>query len=257
LLALFFDANLTQARDTAELALALAPHSPKASGAMVWQLLARQEHTAALVEADRALCANPTDAYAAALMGIVMYLLRSYDEACLCFAESLRAAPLHAPSLFFYACAQYMMQRYDDALLLLNRMPDSEMAPRDLALRGCIALRQGRESVVKHTETRLAALPFHSDISIAAIHVAGNDLTAAAASLTRALDTREPGLFLLPIDPMYEPLQHSHPLLMATIRKGRQPRCDRCATPLAQDHHRPYALRLCDSCESRHHSRSG
>jgi DNA-binding winged helix-turn-helix (wHTH) protein/Tfp pilus assembly protein PilF len=250
LLVLFFDADLTRARDAAEQAVALAPQSPKARNAMVWQLLAREDYSAALLEADRALRTNPSDAHATALLGIVLYMLRRYDEASVYFQESLQFSPTYAPALFYYACALYMKERYDDALALLNRMPGTEMASRELAVRGCIAIRQRRETVRKHFEARLNALPFRADVSIASMHVTADDLDAAGNALSQALETREPGLFLTAIDPLYEPVWHAHPALIATIREGRRPRCDRCATPMAQNGQPLYALHLCDRCSA-------
>lgn len=250
LLILFFDGDLAGARDAAEQAVALAPQSPKARNSMVWQLLARRDHATALVEADRALRANPSDARATSLLGVALYMLRRYDEATLYFEESLQFSPTHAPALFYNACTQYMRERYDDALGLLNQMPGTEMASRELAVRGCIAIRQGRESARKHVETRLATLPFRADVSVASMHVTSDNLDAAAAALTQALETREPGLFLATVDPLYEPVWNSHPALIATIRAGRNPCCDRCSNPTERNGHPLYALRLCERCSA-------
>lgn len=225
-LVLFFDGDRSGARDAAEQAVTLAPQSPKARSAMVWQLLARQDYSAALVEADRALRANPSDTRTTTLLGILTYLRRGYDEACTYFAQSLAFSVADAPALFYYACALYMKQRYDDALALLDRMPRAEMASRVSYLRGCIAFRQRRAGARKQLESRLAA------------------------SLTHAIETREPGLFLTTIDPLYEPVWHSHPALIATIRDGCKPRCDRCSIATAHSGHPLYALRLCDSCNA-------
>jgi DNA-binding winged helix-turn-helix (wHTH) protein/Tfp pilus assembly protein PilF len=249
LLVLFFDADAAHARDAAEQAIALAPQSPKARCAMLWQLLARQDYSAALIEADRAVCASPCDARATTLLGIVTYFMRRYDEACEHFARSLLFAPVDTPTLFYYACAQHMAGRHDHALALLNRMPGTEMVSRELALRGCIAIVQGRVRARRHFEKRIAALPFPSDASLA-VMLAANDGDGAADSLAKSLETREPGLFLASIDPLYEPVWRSHPELMARIREGRSHRCDRCAAPLAWNAHPLYALRLCERCSA-------
>ncbi|HVA29334.1 MAG TPA: winged helix-turn-helix domain-containing protein [Candidatus Baltobacteraceae bacterium] len=248
MLTLFFDADLSRARDAAEQAVLLAPQSAQAHLAMVWQSLAREDHAAALTEADRALRANPTDAHSMALLGIALYMLRRYDEASGYFAESMRLSPLYAPGIFYCACTYYMSGRYDDAHVLLNRMPGSEMSSREIAVRGCIAARQGNDAARKRFEAELAALPYRCDVSIAAIHIASGNLDAAAASLTEALETREPGLFLATVDPMYEPLQTSHPLLISTIRKGRRSRCDRCAISIIRADGPLHAVRLCAAC---------
>jgi DNA-binding winged helix-turn-helix (wHTH) protein/Tfp pilus assembly protein PilF len=250
LLTLFFDADLAGARDAAEQAVLLTPRSTKSRTAMFWQLLARRDVAAALTEADLAIQANPSDGQVTALLGVALYHLQRYDEACLYFAESLQFFPENTLPIFYASCAQYLLGNYGEAQDWLRKMPGTEMRSRELAVLGCIAIRQGDERARAQAEAALASLPFRSDISIAAMHIANDDLDAAATSLTYALETREPGLFVPTVDPMYEPLQASHPLLMATIRKGRRACCDRCAAPLAQHRHRPYELSLCDACSA-------
>ena len=154
-------------------------------------------------------------------------------------------------ALFYYACAHYMMGNYDEALAILDRIPDREMRSRVLAVRGCIAIRQERRDVRKHCEAALAALPFSSDIFIATMHVASNDLDAAAHSLNKALKTREPALFVATIDTLLEPLQLSHPSLIAEIRTGRHRCCDRCVAQLTHAEGPLHALRLCGNCKRR------
>ena len=250
LLVLFFDANLAGARDAAEQAVALSPDAPKARNALAWQLLARGDHSAALMEAYRGLDSTPSDPSLTAMLGLALYMLHRYDEAYLFLEDAAKFSPACTQALFYYACTHYMSGRYDEALAILDRIPAREMQSRVLAVRGCIAIRQGRRDVRKHCEAALAALPFRSDIFIAAMHVARDDLDAAAHSLNEALKTREPALFVATIDPLFEPLQLSHPGLVTEIRRGRQYCCDRCAAPLTYAERPLHALRLCDNCKA-------
>jgi DNA-binding winged helix-turn-helix (wHTH) protein/Flp pilus assembly protein TadD len=250
LLVLFFDANLPGARDAAEQAVALSPDAPKARNALAWQLLARGDHSAALMEAYRGLDSSPADASLTAMLGVALYMSRRYDEACLFLEDAAKFSPACTLALFYYACAHYMSGRYDEALGILDRIPPREMPSRVLAVRGCIAIRQGRRDERKHCEVALAALPFPSDIFIAAMHVASDDLDVAAHSLSEALRTREPALFVATIDPLFDPLQLSHPGMVTEIRRGRQQCCDRCVVPLTYAERPLHALRLCDNCKA-------
>jgi DNA-binding winged helix-turn-helix (wHTH) protein/lipoprotein NlpI len=250
LLVLFFDANLSAARDAAEQAVALSPDAPKARNALAWQLLARGDHCAARIEAYQALESTPSDPSLTAMLGIAFYISHRYDEASHFLEDSVEFSPACTLALFYCACAHYMSCRYDAALAILERIPPAEMRSRVLALRGCIAIRQGRRDVRKDCEAALAALPFRSEIFIAAMRVASDDLDAAAHLLREALETREPALFVAAVDPLFEPLPLSHPRLVAEIRRGRRNCCDRCAVPLAHSEHAPRALRLCDDCKS-------
>ncbi len=248
LLALFFDANLAGARHAAEQAVALAPDAPKARNALAWQLLARGDHAAAQTQAYRGLDATPSDPSLTAMLGIALYISQRYDEACVFLEDSVRFSPVCTQALFYYACAHYMRTNYDDALAILDRLPAHEMRSRVLALRGCIAVRRGRRTVRNDCEAAIAALPLPSHIFAAAMHVASNNLDAAALLLSEALTTREPALFVATIDPLFAPLWLSHPALVAQIRRGRARCCDRCAAPLACAERPLHALRLCDIC---------
>jgi DNA-binding winged helix-turn-helix (wHTH) protein/thioredoxin-like negative regulator of GroEL len=248
LLVLFFDANLAGARDAAEQAVALSPDAPKARNALAWQLVARGDHAGALMEAYRGLDATPSDPSLTAMLGIALYMSHRYDEACVFLEDSVNFSPACTQALFYYACARYLSHSYDEALAILDRIPSREMQSRVLAVRGCIAIRQGRRDERKRCEAALAALPFPSDIFIAAMRVASDDLDAAAHSLSEALKTREPALFVVTIDPLFDPLPLSHPRLVTEIRRGRQHCCDRCAVPLTYAEQPLHALRLCDTC---------
>jgi len=250
LLVLFFDANLAGARDAAEQAVALSPDAPKARNALAWQLLARGDHSAAMMEAYRGLDTTPSDPSLTAMLGVALYMSHRYDEACVFLEDSVKFSPVCTQALFYYACAHYMSGNYDEALAILDRIPEREMRSRVLAIRGCIAIRQGQRHVRKQCEVALAALPFSSDIFVAAMHVARNDLDAAAHSLNKALKTREPALFVATIDPLLEPLQRSHPSLVTEIRRGRHYCCDLCVVQLTHAEGPLHALRLCDNCKS-------
>jgi len=249
ILLLFFAGNREQARNAAEHAVILAPQSPKARNAMVWQLIAHEQFSAALAEADLALRANPASAHLTSLLGIALYVSEQYDQATMHFVDALNFMPSYAPALFYYACAHYMTGRYREAEALLARILDADLSAREIAVRGCIAARRGDRQSVRHCFEQLATLPVPSDLSRAAIYVAAGDLAPAAQALTRAFDAQEPAMFIATVDPMYAPLRERFPALIATIRAANRARCDRCNVSLFRDRTHPlYRTLVCEEC---------
>jgi DNA-binding winged helix-turn-helix (wHTH) protein len=250
-LLLFFNGDRDAAQRAAERALLLAPQTPPAHKAAIWERLSRGDFAAALTQADLAVRSGPASHQSTAVLGTVLYFARRYADAHSCFdtARSLNSA--HTTSSLHDACAYAMTGAYDRAEALLNTMTGTDLLTRVIAVRGYIAAKRGdREASVQAIgELLRARVP--SDIGLSLVHLARGDTASAAATLERALRTREPGLFLVAIDPMYAALHTSHPELITTIQRGRPPQCDSCAGELhAPDSNGDFDCSLCAQCQS-------
>jgi DNA-binding winged helix-turn-helix (wHTH) protein/Tfp pilus assembly protein PilF len=252
-LLLFFGANREQSRSAVEHALVLGPHLPAAHNAAVWERLSRRDFAAALTQADFALAARPDSPHSSSQVGIALYLAERYDEARRYFASALELHPQLVPVLFYDACACFMLGSYDEALARLRDIPGKDLAARVVAVRGAIAAKRGDRKTAREALATLESLPVPADISSCAVHLALGDRDAAAAALKRAFDTREPALFLAAIDPMYAPLQQTHPQLIDAAQRGRAPLCDRCSAPLRSSEVQEfYRCSLCARCRAYH-----
>ncbi len=249
LLFLFYHANRELARNAAEHAIILAPQSPKARNAMVWQLIAHEEFSSALAEADVALRGNPASAHLTTLLGIALYMSGRYDEASMHFVDALNFMPSYAPALLYDACAQYMLGHYLETEALLARIVDADLSAREIAVRGCVAARRADRYTVRQCFEQLAALPVPSDFARCTMYAALGDWQKAGDALSRAFDSSEPAVFTATVDPMYAPLRERCPGLTATIRAGHRPTCDRCGTSVFRDPTLPlYRMLVCGAC---------
>ncbi len=250
MLLLFFGAAREQVRDASEHALLLAPESLRARSLSVWECFARRDTAAALGEAGLAVQVNPSSAHLTTLLGIALYMARRYDKAIGHFSDALNVEPGYAPALFYDAAARVMIGDYDRALARLDTIPRADMSSRSLAVRAYIYAKSGDSDRCAQLIRELRELPIPSHISLSAVYIAREEFEEASNVLARALHTREPGLFLTTIDPMYEPLNETHPQLMRIVALGRPRRCDRCNAEAQTDGSQPELHRtlLCARC---------
>ena len=248
-LLLFFNGDRETAQRAAERALLLAPHAPAAHEAAIWERLSRGDFAAALTQADLAVRSGPASQQSTVLLGTVLYLARRYADAHACFETARSLDPLPTTSLFYDACAYMMSEDYDRAEQLLNTMSGTDLFARVIAARGYLAAKRGDAAESEQALTELLGARVPSDISLGAVYLARDDHENAAAALERATRTREPGLFLVAVDPIYAPLQATHPELITTIQRGRTLQCDSCGTTLtARDTNDTFDFSLCTQC---------
>ncbi len=231
-LLIFFNANRNDARAAAERAMLLAPNSSVAHSAAVWERLSRRDYIGALTQADIAVAADPASPFSTSLFGTALYMSRRYDEAHHAFETALALDESHTTAIFYDACAYVMEGEYRRAEERLALMGGSDMATRVTAVRGYISAKRGDMAGVRRAMSTLRSSAMPSHVSLCAVELASNDFESAATTLERALHTREPGLFLTVVDPVYAPLQQQYPSLIAAIEQGRPQQCDRCGTEL-------------------------
>jgi len=231
-LLIFFNAHRNDARAAAERAMLLAPNSSVAHGAAVWERLSRRDYIGALTQADIAVTADPASSFSTSLFGIALYMSRRYDEAHHAFETARALDQAYTTAIFYDACAYAMEGQYAHAEETLALIGGRDMATRITAVRGYIASKRGDLAGVRRAVSSLRSAAIPSHVSLCAVELTSNDFTSAATTIERALHTREPGLFLAVVDPMYAPLQQHFPALVAAIERGRPQQCDRCGTEL-------------------------
>jgi DNA-binding winged helix-turn-helix (wHTH) protein len=255
-LLLFFNGDRGRAHRAAERALLLAPHSSPAHKAAIWERLSCGDFAAALTRADFAVRSGPASQQSTTLLGTVLYMARRYDDAHVCFETARSLDPLNTTSLFYDACAYAMTGDYDRANDLLGMMTGVDMLTRIVALRGYIAAKRGESDASADAVAALSRSTVPSQVALCAVFLARGDMSAARSMLERALVTREPGLFLVAVDPMYAPLRAHHPELITLLERGRPAQCDRCGRLLPAQDNRVTACEdtalsralLCEQC---------
>jgi DNA-binding winged helix-turn-helix (wHTH) protein/RNA polymerase-binding transcription factor DksA len=254
-LLLFFNADHKGAGDAAERALLLAPYSPVARYAAVWERLARRDFSAALTQADLSLTLSPSSHYGTALLGMALYMSGRLAEAIDAFESALSLDSEHSIALFYLACARALTGEFSSALRALDRITTADMATRTIAARGFIAARCGDDARAEAAIERLKAMDIPSDVSLAAVYIAQGNLVAASAALDRAIETREPGLFLTAIDPMYAPVWQDENLV-ERLNAGRPLQCDFCGERISSRRGNVIWQRtLCWNCSEAHRTR--
>ncbi|HTZ53784.1 MAG TPA: winged helix-turn-helix domain-containing protein [Candidatus Acidoferrum sp.] len=250
-LLLFFNGDRDAAHRAAERALLLSPQTPPAHKAAIWERLSRGDFAAALTQADFAVRSGPASQQSTALLGTVLYMAQRYAEAYACFETARTLGPLDTTARFYEACAYVMTGAYDRAEELLNAMTGTDMLTRVIGARGYIAAKRGNAPASTRALEDLAAAHAPSDISRCVVHLARGEHASAAAALERAMRTREPGLFLVTIDPMYGALHANHRELVTLVQRGRPPRCDSCAIEIrTPDNDGSFDCSLCAQCQS-------
>ncbi len=249
-LLLYFNGNVDDTRVAAECALVLDPQSSASHNAAVWERLARRDFAAALTQADIALGVNPTSAFTTAVFGTALYMAERFEEAHRAFDTALMLNPSQHTALFAKAKTYAMEGEYDRCRAILARLPQNDAAGRAIALEGYVAAKQGNRTGAKAALQRLGSDSVPAHISMCLIELALQDDLTAAATLERALHTREPGLFLTAVDPLYAPLRVRFPGIIAAIERGRAPQCDRCGDMLEARRARPvYECEVCLNCQ--------
>jgi len=250
-LVLFFNSDCEQARRAAEHALLLAPHSPPAHKAAIWERLSCGDFAAALTQADLTVRSGPASPQSTSLLGTVLYMAERFDDAHVCFETVRSLDPLNATALFYDACSYVMTEDYDRAQRLLSAMTGTDLLTRIVAVRAIIDAKRGNSEACAAAVTALSCSQVPSHIALAAIALARGDDATAAHLIEHALRTREPGLFLVAVDPLYAGLQRTYPDLVASLERGRPPQCDNCGALLRTRDIREFPeCSLCAQCYS-------
>jgi DNA-binding winged helix-turn-helix (wHTH) protein/Tfp pilus assembly protein PilF len=250
-LLLFFNGDREGAQHAAERALLLAPQTPPAHKAAIWERLSRGDFSAALTQADLAVRSGPASQQSTVLLGTVLYMTQRYADAHACFDTARSLGPANTTAVFYDACAHVMTGAYDRAEELLSAMTGTDMHARVIATRGYIAAKRGDLAASAKAIEALLAARVPSDTSRCAVHLARGEHASAAAALERAMHTREPGLFLVAIDPMYSALYATHGALLATLQRGRPAQCDHCGSEMrGRGDDDTFDCLLCPQCQS-------
>ncbi len=224
---LYFNCDRDAARAAAEHALLLAPQSPSAHNAAAWERLSAADFDAALTHADLSLASNPASTFSTALFGTILYMAGRYGDAHAVFEAVRTLDPQQHFAIFYDACAYAAEGDYARSEALLEDLEGNDSRSKVIALRGFIAAKRGDALSATAAINALRTLRPIPHIPIALVELSLQNYLAAASVVAGGLRAREPGLFLVGIDPLYEPLRERFPSM--TERSARnEPRCDRC-----------------------------
>jgi DNA-binding winged helix-turn-helix (wHTH) protein len=248
-LLLFFNNDRERAHEMAEHALLIAPHSPTAHKAAVWARLSCGDFAGALTHADLAVRSGPASQQSTSLLGIVLYLSQRYNEAHCCFETARALGPRSTTTLFYGACVQLMRGDFENAHEQLEAISGTDLRTRAIALRGVIAAKRGGGEAFDAALTELSHSPGPADIALSTLLIAQGNLNGAARAIARAQRTREPGLFLVAVDPLYMQLREQHADLAFALQRARPSQCDKCGIPLqTSDVREAPECSLCAQC---------
>ncbi len=251
-LLLFFNSDRDRAHAMAERALLIAPYSPAAHKAAVWERLSRGDFAGALTHADVAVRSGPASQQSTSLLGIVLYFSERYNDAHRCFETARALGPRSSTALFYGACTQVMRGDYDGAQEQLGAITGTDLRARVIAIRGVIAAKRGEDEGFDAARAALSRSPEATDIAVSTLLTARGDFHGATAAIARAQRTREPGLFLLAVDPLYRLLREKHTELVFSLQRAKPDQCDKCGAPLHPSDAREIAeCSLCARCHPR------
>jgi len=248
-LLLFFNADWESAEACIERAQVLAPNHPTVRHASVWERLARGFYGEAITQATYSLRARPSSPFVTSLLAIALYMSGRFDEALRHFSIAREFDASNAPALFFESCAACLLEEYASASGLIDLIHGGDIRPRVVALRGYIAAKLRRPPEARAALAKLEAEPDPTGVSEAIVQIGLGNMQAASSAVNRAFETREPGLFLVAVDPIFAPLRAYDASLFTRIARGRRPLCDRCGAALPRPPSTdPTSLLLCFGC---------
>jgi len=205
---LFSDADAAGAADAARHALARAPHSPRAHVALAWSALAERQFDAALAHAAEAVYLGPASPDCTAALGIMHYYARRFDAAWVHFEDALEIDRENAFAQQYALRTLCAMRRYDEATAMLEEMTQTGPPPLLAAFRGYLAGKRHEMFRYRRFSAEIAMLAGHRTLRALAAIGSGR-IFEAAEHLHAAVRTREPGLLLVAIDPLFEPVAES------------------------------------------------
>jgi TolB-like protein/Tfp pilus assembly protein PilF len=212
--------DLKQARDELERARALAPG--RAAVLRVSGLYAIMTgHTeGGLADLRRAVTLDPLNALTHHLLGFGLYLAHRYEDAAAENAEAISLDPNLLRAYEYSGLTDYLLGNLSHARSICEARPDYWGA------QWCLALtyeKLGRRADAQAALEKLQAMQGDTTAyQISTVYAQWNDTPKALEWLERALRLRDPGVTLLKVDPLMDPLR-GDPRFQAIVRELRFP----------------------------------
>jgi DNA-binding winged helix-turn-helix (wHTH) protein/Flp pilus assembly protein TadD len=202
----FFEAEIEKAQRTVRTAIALAPNSPRVLTAAFWAFLTANEIPQALEYVREGLVADPSSNHFTTLLGVAQYYARRFEDAHAHLLDAHLFRPADSMALFYDACALCFLGDYEGAQARLAQREPADRAARALAVQAWIAARRGAMQQAHAIAERLISASRVDDIAVALALTAVDRLDDAAAHARRALRSKQTSCYLIPLDPLFEPL---------------------------------------------------
>lgn len=187
-------------------ALAFDPKSERALGATVWALIANEKFPDAVLQAKQLLHADPASPNYNALLGIALYYSKAFDEAVPPFYDALDLDAKNGYALNYLLRSLCALEQYDDAHELLKKIETEVFAPCLSALAAYVAGRK-RRSLVRGRNGAPGPVSTDNCLLEALVSIGRKDWGRGREHLQAAIQKLEPGLALVPMDPLFAALK--------------------------------------------------
>lgn len=163
------------------------------------------EGSSALALADRYVALDPLNSIAFALRGTCLFVLRRFEEAIGACTRAVALAPLRTYPKFRLIDSLILLNRPDEARAVLAKLPtDDVLGQTDEAI---IAARRGDHTGAETWMAKIRTFGDTSSYQFAQINAQLGNIDGAFAALNKAVETLDPGLFLLKCDPFLDPIR--------------------------------------------------
>ena len=203
----FFEADTDAAQQAIFKALALDPQSWRVRTAAFWAFLTANHIERAIQYVAEALSRDPSSNHWTTLLGVGLYHQRRYDEAHARLIDAHLFKPADAMALYYDACVLCCLGDYGGAAQRLGQRASLDHDVRVNALQVYVCARSGNEQEALQLFESLRLQTPRDDVALAlaALGLGRRDEGAEHARI--ALASKQIGSYLIPLDPLYEPLR--------------------------------------------------
>ena len=212
--------DFARASEEFERAVALAPGNARVlrgSGSFATYM---GHFDAGIAAARRAVALDPLDRISHSNLGAALYNARGYGEAATAFADAISLSPDSKRAYGQRGLALFGLGDLEGARVSCETQRDYWLSQQCLAV---VYEKLGRHAdAVAELKKMQAALGDASAYQFATIYAQWGDRAKALESLDTAMRLRDPGLLLLKIDPLLDPLR-TEPRFQAVMRELKFP----------------------------------
>ncbi len=219
---IWFDWDWAAAEIEAQRALTLNPNLAFAHIAQAQLLTALGRHPEAIAEATRARQLDPVSPIINTLAGLSFFYAKRYDEAAASVQNALDLNPRFWVACFFRGNVELARRDYVEASAAFGKARDfSGNGSQPIAMLAYTAARAGHPDKARALLAELRATSparYLPPYSVAVIYLGLDERDNCFTWLERAYDERDVRLFLLGVDPIWDPVR-SDPRFVSILQK--------------------------------------
>lgn len=218
----YFDWDWTGADEAYRRALDLSPNSGEFRSRYAMFLASRKRLPDAMQQVQQAVSLDPMSSLANASLGILWHYARSDDQAEQIYRGVLESDPTFLPARLGLVRTLLSTKRYDEALKQVERIEADAAGQLSAGQQGLKGLAYAGLGRVADAQQVASALTQHAvdapSVDAASIYAALGDRARALDILEQAVDSRQPAVLFLRLDPRFMPLQRD-PRFTALVRR--------------------------------------